>query len=114
MLSLVVDDDSAIRTYIQSILHSENFETLEAQDGKHALEMVQMLDGSVDLIVTDIQMAGGDGISLARAVRSSYPSISIILVSGYCKPDLNFDLIEKPFSWATMVSVVRRVMARAA
>jgi CheY-like chemotaxis protein len=114
MLSLVVDDDPAIRMYITSILHSENFETLEAADGKQALEMVLMLDGGVDLIVTDIQMPGGDGISLARAVRASYPSVAVILVTGYGEPDANFDLVEKPFSWATMLRVVRRVMAKAA
>ena len=33
MLSLVVDDDPTIRAYVQSILHSESFETLEAEDG---------------------------------------------------------------------------------
>jgi two-component system, cell cycle sensor histidine kinase and response regulator CckA len=114
MLSLVVDDDSAIRTYIRSILHAESFETLEAADGKNALKIVLMLDGGVDLIITDIHMPGGDGISLARAVRASYPSVAIILVSGYGEPDAIFDLVEKSFSWATMVRAVRRVMARAA
>ena len=114
LLALVVDDDSTVRTYITSILHSESFETLEAADGKHALEMVLMLGGEVDLIVTDLQMPGGDGISLARAVRASYPSVSIILVSGCAEPDGSFEFVEKPFSWATMVRVVRRVMAKAA
>ena len=114
MLALVVDDDSAVRTYITSILDSENFETLEAADGNRALELVRVLDGDVDLMVTDIQMPGGDGISLARAVRASYPSVSIILVSGCAEPDDRFEFVEKPFSWAAMVRVVRRVMAQAA
>ena len=114
MLSLVVDDDSALRTYIASILHSESFETMKAANGKHALEIVQMLDGGVDLIVTDIQMPGGDGISLARAVRGAYPSVAIILVSGRAEAYAGFDFVEKPFSWATMSRAVRRVMAKAA
>jgi DNA-binding NtrC family response regulator len=114
MLSLVVDDDEAVRSFIQSILHSENFETLEAEDGSRAFEMVRMLSGNVDLIVTDIQMPGCDGITFARAVRAAYPFVPIILVSGYGDPDGDFEFIEKPFSWAMLARVVRRVMANAA
>jgi CheY-like chemotaxis protein len=114
MLSLVVDDEPAIRSYIQSILHSENFETLEAEGGEQALEIIRRLDGGVDLVVTDIQMPGGGGIQFARAVRAAYPFVPVILVSGYAEPDPDFDFVEKPFSWAMMVRVVRRVTARAA
>jgi CheY-like chemotaxis protein len=114
MLSLVVDDDDAIRSFIQSILHSENFETLEAEDGEQALEIVRMLDGGVDLIITDIQMPGGDGISFAKAVRASYPFVPVILVSAYSEPVADFEFVEKPFSWAMMLRVIRRVMPRAA
>jgi len=112
MLSLVVDDDEAIRSYIQSILHSENFETLEAEDGGQALEIVRMLDGGVDLIVSDIQMPGGDGITFAKAVRASYPFVPVILVSGSAEADPDFEFVEKPFSWAIMARVIRRVVAR--
>ena len=36
MLALVVDDDVAVRSFIESILHAERFETLEAGDGEQA------------------------------------------------------------------------------
>ena len=73
-----------------------------------------MLDGEVDLIVTDIQMPGGGGIALARAVRKAYPSVPIILVSGHGDPDTEFEFIAKPFSWTVMSRAIRRVVCRAA
>ena len=49
MLSLVVDDDPAIRSYIKVLLQREGFdETLEAAGGKAALQIGQMLSGRVD------------------------------------------------------------------
>src|ERR1700675_4545169 len=69
MLSLVVDDDPDIRAYIKQILKRDGFETLEAGGGNAALEIVKLLDGCLDLIVTDIQMPEGDGLSFANAVR---------------------------------------------
>ena len=114
MLALVVDDDDAVRAFIQTILHSENFETLEAEDGRQALEIVQMLDGAVDLIVTDVHMPGGDGLEFAHAVRAAHRFVPIILVSGRERPDTDFEYIQKPFTWATMVRVVRRLLPRAA
>src|SRR4051812_13975810 len=114
MLSLVVDDDGAIRSYIQTILHSEQFDTLEAEDGEQALETVRMLDGGVDLIITDIRMPVRDGISFARAVRAAYPFVPVILVSGSGGPEADFEFVEKPFSWALLSRVIRRVVAKAA
>jgi len=114
MLALVVDDDPVIRSFVQSILHADNFATLEAEDRVHALDVVRMLDGAVDLIVTDIQMPGGDGIGLANSVHAAFPGVAIILMSGYPQPDCDFPFIEKPFSWQVMRSMVRHVLKKAA
>jgi CheY-like chemotaxis protein len=114
VLSLVVDDDRAIRSYIQAILHAENFETVEAGDGAQALTILRKLEGHVDLIISDIQMPVVDGISFARAVRASYPCVPVILVSGRIDPNVEFEFVEKPFSRAIMVSAIHRVARRAA
>jgi two-component system cell cycle response regulator CpdR len=111
MLTLVVDDDSSVRTYVQAILHAQDHMTLQAEDGRQALEIVKTLDGSVDLIITDLQMPGMDGLSFAHAVRSSFPRVPIILMSGYGDPGSPFEFLEKPFSWATLLGTVRSVLA---
>jgi two-component system cell cycle sensor histidine kinase/response regulator CckA len=110
--SLVVDDEPAVRRYVSAILQSENFLTLEAEDGAQALQMVRELDGDVDLIVSDIQMPNVDGLSLAQAVKRSFPGIPVILVSGNAKPDASFEFVKKPFLPATLIGVVRKLFAR--
>ncbi|MBZ5624426.1 MAG: response regulator [Acidobacteriia bacterium] len=111
-VSLVVDDEPSVRRYISTILHREDFRTLEAEDGAHALQIVQELDGGVDLIVSDIQMPNGDGLSLAHAVNKSFPAVPVILVSGNAKPDIGFEFVQKPFLPATLMSAVRKLFAR--
>jgi CheY-like chemotaxis protein len=112
MLSLVVDDDADIRAYIKRILQRDGFETLEAEGGNAALEIVKLLDGCLDLIVTDIQMPEGDGLSFANAVREVFPSVPIILVSAHTRPDTVFEFVEKPFGFATLMRAVRKFVAR--
>jgi two-component system cell cycle sensor histidine kinase/response regulator CckA len=110
--SLVVDDEPAVRRYVIAILQSENFLTLEAEDGAQALQMVRELDGDVDLIVSDIQMPNVDGLNLANAVKKSFPAVPVILVSGNGRPDAGFEFVKKPFLPATLIGVVRKLFAR--
>jgi two-component system cell cycle sensor histidine kinase/response regulator CckA len=110
-ISLVVDDEPSVRRYVSSILQREDFRTLEAQDGAHALQIVHELDGVVDLIVSDIQMPNGDGLSLAHAVGKAFPALPVILVSGNAKPDIGFEFVQKPFLPATLMKAVRKVFA---
>jgi len=110
-IALVVDDDRSIRVFMKTVLEREQFETLEAESGEGALEIVKGLGGSIDLIVTDIQMPNGDGLSLAFAVKKLFPSVPIVLVSGCAQPDAGFDFLEKPFTSATLATTVLRIIA---
>src|SRR5579872_6334588 len=96
-VSLVVDDEPSVRSYITAILQQENFTTLEAENGSHGLQIVQERDGDLDLIVSDIQMPNGDGLSLAHAVQESYPAVPVILISGQVNPEGSFEFVQKPF-----------------
>ena len=98
-----------MRRYVSTILQREDFQTLEAEDGAHALQIVNELAGGVDLIVSDIQMPNGDGLSLADAVGKSFPDVPVILVSGNRKPDADYEFVQKPFLPATLLKAVRRV-----
>jgi two-component system, cell cycle sensor histidine kinase and response regulator CckA len=109
-VSLVVDDEPSVRRYVSTILQREDFQTLEAEGGTHALQIVEELGGGVDLIVSDIQMPNGDGLSLAHAVKHSFPDVPLILVSGNSTLDGNFEFLQKPFVPATLA--VRKLFAR--
>ncbi|HOX47548.1 MAG TPA: response regulator [Spirochaetia bacterium] len=65
---LVVDDSAAIRQSISFILKQEGYDTVEAQDGLDALNVLGTLD-AVDLIITDVNMPNLDGIGFIRKAR---------------------------------------------
>jgi two-component system, cell cycle sensor histidine kinase and response regulator CckA len=114
LIALIVDDDPYIRGYVRFILKRENFETIETDGGNRALQVVEAFGGAIDLIVTDIQMPNGDGVTFAKAVRQQYPSVPIILMSGHARPDVEFAFLEKPFSWAALVAEARKLIASSA
>jgi two-component system, cell cycle sensor histidine kinase and response regulator CckA len=111
-VSLVVDDDPSVRKYVSTILQREDFRTLEAEDGAQALQILEAVGGSVDLIVSDIQMPNIDGLTLAYAVRRLFPAVPLILASGNAKPDDAFEFVEKPFSPNAILQAVRKVLAQ--
>ena len=63
MLSLVVDDDRTVRAFVRAVLRQQGFETVEAEGGNQALEIVKEKGVLLDLIVTDVQMPDGDGLT---------------------------------------------------
>ncbi len=77
---LVVDDDARIRESLGSLLISVGYDVAMAKDGRSA---VSHLNGSVpDLMVTDVNMPEMSGMELISRVRTRYPSISIVAMSG--------------------------------
>lgn len=53
----------------------------KVQNGEEALDVLSTT--SVDILVTDIEMPGMNGLDLIRCVREMYPSIHIVILSGY-------------------------------
>jgi two-component system cell cycle sensor histidine kinase/response regulator CckA len=79
---LLVDDESSTRTFVKCILQSEGLEVLEAGEGVDALALLRCLGRPVDLLVTDIKMPRMMGTDLARVVRTDYPTIPVVYISG--------------------------------
>jgi DNA-binding NtrC family response regulator len=110
-LALIVDDEPGIREYVGAILHCAGFETVEARGGTEGFRIVQELSGRLDLIVSDIQMPDGDGISLAYSVAALYPGIRCLLISGRRRPELkaNMEFLQKPFLPAQFLQAIRHL-----
>ena len=78
---LIVDDEENLRVGIATILEDEGFEIEEAENGRVALER---LDRNLfDLIITDYKMNEMDGMKFLEHVREEYPSLKVIMVTGY-------------------------------
>jgi CheY-like chemotaxis protein len=80
-LILVVDDDPIIRLDVGGTLSEAGYRTLEADSGEEAL--AKLAGRRPDLILTDIYMERGDGLSLIRRVRARDPHIPIVAMSGH-------------------------------
>jgi DNA-binding response OmpR family regulator len=92
-------------------MQREKFQVLEAQDGVQALRLASKVGDALDLIVSDIQMPGGDGLTLARSVRESFPRLPIILISGQVesasqRSGISFEIVQKPFLPETLLAAI--------
>src|SRR5579883_31698 len=104
-ICLIVDDEPVIRSYLRGILDQEKMQCLEAANAEQALTITHRIGGRIDLIVSDVRIPGGglSGIDLAHQVHSAYPSIPIILITGYPEDEGTksaaqvFPFIRKPF-----------------
>jgi CheY-like chemotaxis protein len=79
---LVVEDEVLVRMLIADQLRNAGYSVIEAADADEALALLAHTF-NVRLVLSDVQMPGSmDGIGLARALRSAYPSVKILLASG--------------------------------
>src|SRR4051812_6639728 len=76
---LVVDDDALARRACRRGLVAAGFDVDVACDGGEAMEKVA--DG-FDVVVSDIEMPGIDGMQLLRRIRERDPDVSVVLVTG--------------------------------
>ena len=83
---LVVDDQEGMRWLARRILEDCGCEVLTVSDGAAALGTLQfaMLQpgSAVDLVLTDIEMPGGDGYALGRELAARWPALPVVYMSG--------------------------------
>lgn len=118
---LVVDDFSTMRRIIKNLLRDLGFNNAdEADDGTTALPMLQT--GSYDLLITDWNMPGMQGIDLLRAVRAD-PKLSSMPVMMVTAEQKKAQIIEaaqagvngyivKPFTAATLKEKLEKIYER--
>jgi two-component system chemotaxis sensor kinase CheA len=79
---LVADDSATMRSLSKSILEGAGFEVVAARDGAEAFRLLQ--EKGADLVVSDIEMPGMDGLALTEAIRSSkrFERLPVILLTA--------------------------------
>ena len=79
--ALVVEDDPLNREMVVTLLEDRGYTVLSAEDGEVGLHILED-KGTVDVIVTDIFMPNREGVSFIRAIRSRYPEVKIVAITG--------------------------------
>ncbi len=90
---LVVDDEEIARKNLAHILEKENYRVSTAADGGSALELMEGKE--FDVVITDLKMAGVDGMEVLEKIRVRYPSTMVIMVTGYATIQSAVDATKK-------------------
>jgi two-component system cell cycle sensor histidine kinase/response regulator CckA len=115
---LLVEDEEAVRRGGKRMLETRGYTVHEAGSGAEALEIMEELEGKVDIVVSDVVMPEMDGPTLLTELRKSYPDMKFIFVSGYAEDafarnlpaDAKFGFLPKPFSLKQLAVVVRETL----
>ena len=83
--ALVVDDDSAVRGFVERVLRDAGYETAAAPDGVAAREFV-LRSGPPHIVVTDESMPRMSGHEFSRWIRQRHPGVKVLYLTGYADP----------------------------
>ncbi len=77
---LIIEDDSEVREYLESVLSRAGYECISAPNGKAGVEL--FLASPTDLVITDIIMPEKDGIETIMDLRRKNSGLKVIAISG--------------------------------
>ncbi len=111
---LIVDDDVPLRKAVARIARGNGFETIQAGNGHEALAV--LAESEIDVIVSDIEMPGMDGVELLRNIAQEAVDVPVILMTG--NPTVEtaieavgrgaFEYVTKPFEPARLRELIKR------
>ena len=101
---LVVDDEESILRSLAGVLEDEGYDVALTRSGEEALEAVETEDP--DLVLLDVWLPGIDGIDTLRELRTRYPDLPVLMMSGHANIETAvratklgaYDFIEKPLN----------------
>ncbi|MEI2386810.1 response regulator [Breoghania sp. JC706] len=116
---LVTEDDDAVRSFVKRALELDGHTVEIAEDGAQAVDVITRAGGNFDLLLSDIKMPVMDGIALALVVARDWPSLRILLMTGFADQRerahnleaLVHDVVTKPFSLADIRRAVSLAIA---
>lgn len=114
---LVVDDEAAVRAPIARMLKHLGYFVLEGSNGEDALQVISDYGGPVHLVISDVRMPEMDGEELANMLRSAFPDMRLLLISGVGGHAVNVShdiegcrFLAKPFTLDELAATVRSLL----
>jgi PAS domain S-box-containing protein len=115
---LIVEDEDAVRNVAARVLGNQGYTVAQAANGEEALQLVEELEGKIDLVLTDVVMPDMGGIELTDRLRQWWPELCVLYMSGYAPgdklkaelSDSQHPLLEKPFSAESLTLKVRQAL----
>jgi two-component system response regulator MprA len=118
MTVLVVDDEPAVRTALQRVLHHEGYEVLLAADGIEALQ--QHASAPADVLLLDVMMPGCDGLEVCRRLRAAGDHTPVLMLTARDQVGDRVDGLDagaddylpKPFELDELLARLRALLRR--
>ena len=116
---LIADDEDSMRSLVARAIAMDGHQTVTAEDGAEALEILTREEGAFDLLLTDIKMPVMDGIALALTVARDFPDLTVLLMTGFADQRerasnlsaIVYDVVTKPFSVNDIRAAVNNALA---
>jgi putative nucleotidyltransferase with HDIG domain len=113
---LVVDDEPHVRTMIGSTLERQGYDVQLASSGREGLEILER--NAFDLVLTDIVMQDGNGITLLERIHGQQPQLPVVMVTAIHDISVAidsmrrgaYDYLLKPFEREHLVNTVQRAL----
>jgi signal transduction histidine kinase/CheY-like chemotaxis protein len=116
---LIVDDEENVLQIFADLFSDREYEVTTATNGESALQLLE--SGSFDLLLTDINLPGVDGLEVVARAKKFDPEIVVLVITGYASTSSAidalrhgaYDYITKPFDlWNVDQVVTRGIQAR--
>jgi two-component system cell cycle sensor histidine kinase/response regulator CckA len=115
---LLVEDDRGVRNLVERVLNSRGYRVLSAEHGVDALQIASALNGTIDLVLTDVVMPTMSGREMVDALRLKRPGVRVIYMSGYTDDEIlrrglhdpTMSFIQKPFTAEHLAMLVRKIL----
>ena len=112
---LVADDDVMIRNLVTLLMQGEGYVVLSSSDGQEGLELSRKYPGTIDLLITDMEMPRLNGMDLCSRLLQERPGIRVILMSAgdiseIVSKNVNLPFLPKPLDGAALIARVRAVL----
>jgi signal transduction histidine kinase/CheY-like chemotaxis protein len=115
---LLVEDEPTVRLITERILKRAGHRVLSASSAERALAISSEHQGPIDLLVTDVVMAGMDGPALAEELRARRAELRVLFISGYSRnhaipedADEGIGFLAKPFTYEALIEKVTKLLA---
>ena len=114
---LLVDDEESIRRLLSRMLESA-YDVEVAADGETAMRLLRQPDAHYDLLISDLNMPGIDGLMLIREAQRINPALPAIVITGYSSESsaiaaLNLGVagyLTKPFGTAQVLAAAAKAL----
>ncbi|OGT98676.1 MAG: Fis family transcriptional regulator [Geobacteraceae bacterium GWB2_52_12] len=115
---LVVDDELSMREFLTILLEREGYDALSAANADQALKLLN--DDLFDLIISDVQMPGLNGIDLLARVKAMAPDTAVLMMTAFSAAEQAveamklgaYDYIAKPFKIEEIKLLIRNALEK--